>query len=296
MRNFSSRKRAAQKMPRLRAPRVRWELLISDVDSGVAHEKQTPNEYVSHCGDPFSSVGYSPESRGEVARVALPDSLSTEARKGRMRVVLVDDETLFRETLKQTFERGSGDIEVVGEAASAHDALFRVDELDPDVVVVDAMLPGSQGVFAARAMIKRDARRRVLLLSHVWTEDLVRRSFQSGALGFGLKTEGLSELVRALGAVGRREFYLAPSVPSHVLHSPPAPEGRSGRALDLLSWREREVFDLAVRNLSNDGIGKKLFISRKTVETHRANINRKLSVHSTGELIRYAWQEGALLE
>ena len=213
-----------------------------------------------------------------------------------MRVVLVDDETLFRETLKQSFERGNGGIEVVGEAASAHDALFRVDELDPDVVVVDAMLPGSQGVFAARTMIQRNARRRVLLLSHVWTEDLVRRSFQAGALGFGLKTEGFSELVRALGAVGRREFYLAPAVPSHVLHSPPIPQGVAARALDLLSWREREVFDLAVRNLSNDGIGKKLFISRKTVETHRANINRKLSVHSTGELIRYAWQEGALLE
>jgi DNA-binding NarL/FixJ family response regulator len=213
-------------------------------------------------------------------------------------LALVDDHVLFRNGVRALLA-SQPDLEVVGEAGDARTAYAVVDETSPDVVLLDVNLPGASGLSVARELIRRQPRRKILFVSMYVTEDVVAQGIASGALGYVGKDQEASELVSAIRAVGRGHSYLSPRV-SRAFVDDYMRLRRGGSPdegpLGLLSTREREVFQLLLSGLTNDGIAKQLSISRRTVETHRTKVLRKLNVHSLAELFRFAARHGLITD
>jgi DNA-binding NarL/FixJ family response regulator len=209
----------------------------------------------------------------------------------RVQLVLLDDHPLFREGLRAVLD-ADGSFDVLGEASNAEEALALVEAKQPRVVVADVSLPGTSGIDFARALRRRSPDSVVLVLTMHASPELAAEAFDAGACGYALKAEAPRSIVDAIRTVARGERYLSPTIPRSAL------EGRtsSNDPLDGLSPREKEVFRLVVKGYSNDNIARELDISIKTVQTHRAKINHKLGVHSTGELVRFAALRGLVSE
>jgi DNA-binding NarL/FixJ family response regulator len=210
----------------------------------------------------------------------------------RTQLVLLDDHPLFREGLRAVLD-ADGTFDVVGEASDAEQALALVANKRPSVVVADVSLPGTSGIDFARALQRRSPGSSVLVLTMHASPELAAEAFAAGARGYALKAEPPSAIVEAIRTVARGERYLSPTIPRDALERRP---GASNDPLDGLSPREKEVFRLVVKGYSNDNIARELDISIKTVQTHRAKINHKLGVHSTGELVRFAALRGLVSE
>jgi len=207
----------------------------------------------------------------------------------RIRVVLVDDHHMFREALRDLLATVEN-IEIVGEAQDAHTAFALVEREKPDVAVIDLALPGLDGIAAAQEIRHRSSTTRTLILSGSSRAENASRALAAGVDGFAIKAQWSEELLVAIWAVARGERYVAPQLESvAAAGSPPIDD-----ALERLSRREREVFDLIVQGFSNQRIAQHLGLSPKTVETHRAHINEKLGVHSSVEIIRFAVARGLL--
>ncbi len=204
-------------------------------------------------------------------------------------VLLVDDHHLFREGLRAVLA-GTDDIVVAGEASTGREAFEMVDSLKPDVVTVDVTLPDGDGILATREILRRQPTTRVLMLTMHGNHYYVSQALAAGAKGYALKEQRPTEIVEALRTVGRGETYVAPQLPQELVTPGVVARRASGdtNPLDTLSPRERDIFDLVVRGYTNAVMAETLKLSVKTIETHRAHINKKLRVHSTGELIRLA--------
>ncbi len=211
-----------------------------------------------------------------------------------MRLLIVDDHEIFREGLRTILSQEGG-FEIVGSASDARSACDAVTEAHPDIIVLDIMMPGRSGLSIIKELRRIEPRARILVLSAHGAHDFVRQALSAGARGYALKSSRLAELLLAIQTVASGGVYLAPGLPRWMLDDARAPEGADG-PLTTLSPREREVFDLVVRGYSTNGIAGTLFISVKTVETHRAHINRKLGVHSSADLLRLAARHGILAE
>jgi DNA-binding NarL/FixJ family response regulator len=208
-----------------------------------------------------------------------------------IRVILVDDHELFREGLRVLLD-ARGDLTVVATADDARSALTVAAQHPCDLVLVDVTLPGSNGITLVRDLKRADPRRPVMMLSSSHHHDIVADALDAGAEGYALKDQSPQQLVEAIRAVVAGQRYLAPALRDTIRR----PDGRSGRGglLSALSAREREIFDLLVRGYNNGEIAKELFISVKTVETHRTHVMRKLDVHNIGDLLRLAARHGHL--
>lgn len=210
----------------------------------------------------------------------------------RIRLLLVDDHRLFRDGLKAIL--GSyPDLTVAAEASDARSALELAESIEFDVVVLDITLPGSNGLALLRELKRRRVKQPALVLTMHQHGDMVADAFAAGAVSYALKHQSEGELVEAVRSTARRVTYLAPQLSRELLPDASGASSAHG-VLDLLSSREREIFDLIVRGNSNADIARQLFISVKTVETHRTRIMRKLDVHNVGELIRLAARHGFL--
>lgn len=209
-----------------------------------------------------------------------------------IRLLLVDDHRLFCDGLRAILS-SYPDLEVVGEASDYRSAIELIEKVEFDLIVLDITLPGSNGLALLRELKRRQVRQPALILTMHQHSDMVADAFAAGAVGYALKHQSEVELVEAVRSTARRVTYLAPQLSRELL-----PDANGGAAppgvLSLLSSREREIFDLIVRGHSNADIAHQLFISVKTVETHRTRIMRKLDVHNVGELIRLAARHGFL--
>lgn len=210
-----------------------------------------------------------------------------------LRLALIDDHNVFREALRTLLETHPG-LRVVGEADDARRGYSIVDETKPDVVLLDILLPGTDGVAAAREILRRQPGTRVLILSAYAHHDRVREALAAGISGWAGKDQSAQELLDAIRSVAAGKIYIAPRLEAALAGSNGSVA--AGQPLQPLSPREREIFDLIIRGFSNEAIAKELSISAKTVETHRAHINKKLEVHSTADLVRYAARHGLLRE
>jgi DNA-binding NarL/FixJ family response regulator len=161
-----------------------------------------------------------------------------------------------------------------------------VDEAHPDLVLLDLALPGAGGITAARELKRRSPLLRLLMLSSRVEEHLVAEALEAGALGYVGKEQPIADLLLAMRMVGQGNSYLPPQISAERIASRMR-RGDKG-PLGALSTREREVFDLLVRGFGNEQVGVDLGISRRTVETHRSRILKKLRVHSAVELIGLA--------
>jgi two-component system, NarL family, response regulator LiaR len=206
-----------------------------------------------------------------------------------MKIVIVDDHAMFRNGLKQVLA-GVADLEIVGEAASARAAFPIIDSKRPDVVILDLLLPGMDGCSAAREMARRLPEARILIMTVCDSPEEVIEALGAGATGYLLKSEPVPVLIEALRCVRRGVRYVSPRLAAHsaslTADLPPNP------ALATLSEREREVFHLATGGLANTEIARELCISRKTVETHKYRLRKKLGLHNANDLLRFAALHG----
>jgi two-component system, LuxR family, secretion system response regulator SsrB len=213
-----------------------------------------------------------------------------------MRIVLIEEQPLFREGFRRQLNEFPGFV-VVGTAAHAREGLKLVDELAPEVVVVDLVLPGMSGTTAIREIRGRKPAPRVLAICGTCHERDVLDAFAAGATGFVAKTDSAEVFADAIRAVANDERFLGPSARTLALGPPGRGNGRAWRrddVLAVLSARERDVFDLIVRGFKNRDVARELCISVKTVETHRLHINRKLLCSSSMDLVQFALGNGIL--
>ena len=214
-------------------------------------------------------------------------------------VALVDDHKLFREGLRALLQSQPG-FSVVAEATNADEAYRAVRETEPDVVVLDMLLPGSNGASVARELLRQNPSRKVIALSMVKDEQHVANALDAGVLGYASKEQSAEDVLAAIRAVAQRQTYLAPGISRVVLEDvrrrPRAPANGDAPIAPLaqLTQREREIFDLTVGGASTASIASQLYISKRTVETHRARILRKLNAHSATDLVRLAARLGLL--
>jgi DNA-binding NarL/FixJ family response regulator len=203
---------------------------------------------------------------------------------------LVDDRELFREGFRLLLASQS-DFDIVGEASAVPLAYDEVQARRPDVVIVSSDLNGLGGTAVTRELVRRQPEAKVLMLSSRSDDDGVHQALAAGARGFALKQQPSTQVFEAVRAVAAGHVYLAPPISQLVLQDHlRLRRGETTQAgpCDVLSRRERDVFELLVRGNSNRRIARMLGISPKTVETHRAHVLRKLGVHSIVDLIRFA--------
>jgi DNA-binding NarL/FixJ family response regulator len=206
-----------------------------------------------------------------------------------MRIVIVDDHIIYREGLKRVLA-AVGDLEVVGEAGSARAAFKVVDKEHPDLVLLDLLLPGMDGCSAAREFKRRSPEARVLIVTACDAPDDIRDAFGAGAAGYLLKADPIPTLLEAIRCVQGGARFLSPTLAARS--EQPSTGPTSDEALSCLSVREREVFHLAISGLSNADMSRELCISRKTVETHKYRLQKKLGLRNTNGLLRFAAHHG----
>ncbi len=207
------------------------------------------------------------------------------------RVLIVDDHAVVRAGLKLLLD-AEEDIEVVGEAGSAEQAVFEARALKPDVVLMDIVMPGKGGIEGAPAVLKEAPDAKLLVLSMQDDPSYVREAFAVGAAGYVLKEAADAELVAAVREVAAGGRYVHPALGARLAAA--EAEARAQAEADPLSEREREVLRLLALGHTNQEIAKMLYISVRTAETHRAHIMQKLRLSTRAELVRHALAHGLL--
>jgi len=205
---------------------------------------------------------------------------------------VADDHPIVREGLRAVLETDAH-FKLVGQAADGRETIRLVEELRPDVLVLDLMMPGLEGLEVIRQVARRSPRTRVVVLSMHANEAYVVAALGAGALGYVLKGSPAGELITAIRAVASGKRYFSAPISEKALER--YMQKSEGNPLDLyntLTSREQEVLFQTAKGLSGLEIAKCLFISPRTVESHRANLMRKLGVRNQKELVRYAIERG----
>jgi len=210
-----------------------------------------------------------------------------------IRVLIVDDHPVVRSGLKSLLD-AEDDIDVVGEAANMQDAIFRTRSLKPDVILMDVVMPGASGIEATPAVLKEAPEAKVLVLSMQDDPSYVHEAFGAGASGYLLKEAADEEVVSAVREVAAGGRYVHPALGAKLVAADA--EERARAEADPLTEREREVLRLLALGHTNQEIAKTLFLSVRTVETHRAHIMQKLRLSTRAELVRHAMEQGLLEE
>jgi two-component system response regulator NreC len=210
-----------------------------------------------------------------------------------IRVLIVDDHTVVRAGLRLLLD-AEDDIETVGEAGDAREAIFEARSTKPDVVLMDVVLGDRSGIDVTPELIREQPQARVLVLSMQDDPRYVREAFAAGAHGYVLKEAADTELVTAVREVARGGSYVHPALGARIAAADAAAANAAQH--DPLSDREREVLRLLALGHTNQEIAEMLFISVRTAETHRAHIMQKLRLETRAELVRYALAKGLLGE
>ena len=212
-----------------------------------------------------------------------------------IRVLLVDDHRILREGVRSLLA-GEPGIEVVGEAEDGESAVAQADRLGPDVVLMDMVMPHLGGLEATAMIKEQHPHIMILIMSMHDNDEYVQQVIKAGASGYVLKGVAAGDLVRAIRAVRDGAPFVDPAIAAKLVEDYvhrvrgelPNDPG------ELLTPREQEILKLVADGQSNHEIAARLYLSKKTVETHRANIMRKLDLHDVTELIKYALRHGII--
>ncbi len=202
-----------------------------------------------------------------------------------IRVVLADDHVILREGLVQLLKQRNFD--VVGEADDGEKAVELIREKKPDIALLDLTMPGLSGIGIAEMLTREKSETRVIILTMYKERSYVSRAFAAGVWGYVLKEDAFGDLEYAINAVMSGKKFLSPSLADVFSSSDVFQQMK-------LTKREEEILKLIAMGFTNKEIAKRLFISVKTVETHRARIMQKLDLHNTADLVRYASRVGLL--
>jgi two-component system response regulator NreC len=205
------------------------------------------------------------------------------------RILLADDHVIVRQGFRALLEREG--LEVVAEAANGHEAVRLAGELLPDVAVLDFAMPLLNGLDAAKEIRRRSPRTRTILLTVHSEDHYVLEALQAGVHGYVVKTQAAADLVQAIREIRGNAIYLSPTISRAVVEAyfdKATPPG------DVLSSRERQVLQLVAEGNTTKEIAGILGVSIKTADSHRARIMRKLDIHDTAGLVRFAIRRGLI--
>jgi len=212
----------------------------------------------------------------------------------KIRVVVADDHTILRQGIKALLDNQE-EIEVVGEAKDGREAIKAIEELSPDVILMDIAMPGLNGLEATRRIKKKFPKTKVVVLTMHTNEEYIFQILNAGADGYLVKETAFQYLISAINSVHRGEAFMSPSISKKVMTDYiQRAQGEEKVGFDTLTTREREILQLVAEGNSNKKIAEALFISPKTVETHRAHIMDKLNIHDSAGLIKYAIRKGMI--
>src|SRR4030043_1567865 len=213
----------------------------------------------------------------------------------KIKVLVVDDHTIIRDGICALLAL-AGDIEVVGEATNGSEAISKVGELNPDVVIMDIAMPTMGGLEATRRISKEFPKKKVLVLTQYDDKEYFFPVIESGASGFISKAAASSELTVGIRSVYRGDSYLSPPVTKLLVENYQHTAGARTNQdpYNHLTGREREVLKLLAEGRSTQEIAKMLVITPKTVEGHKTNLMAKLGVHNRVELVKYALRKGII--
>jgi RNA polymerase sigma factor (sigma-70 family) len=207
-----------------------------------------------------------------------------------IRVLIVDDHAVLRDGIRSMLERQT-DIIVAGEAANGRQAISKVSELLPDIVLMDVAMPDMNGIEATRQIKSLYPQVKILVLTQHDNREYVAALLQAGASGYTLKRSGGRELINAIHHVSEQGAFLEPGITQHVLDEYKDTNDIKSK-IPHLTEREQQILKLVVSGVSTKEIAQSLGISPKTVSVHRSNLMMKLGVQNSFELIRFAAQHG----
>jgi DNA-binding NarL/FixJ family response regulator len=212
---------------------------------------------------------------------------------GTIKVLVVDDHAILREGIRALLSLYP-DIEVVGEAGDGLEAIAKVRQLAPDIVLMDIAMPGLGGLEATLEIHKQNPGSRVVILTQHDDSEYIFPILKAGASGYVLKKAVGTELVAAIRAVHEGGSFLYPSVATAVIEGYIQRGEDAESSYDRLTDREKQVLKLIAEGRSNREIGEMLSVSVKTVIAHRANLMEKLDIHNRTELVKYAIRKGLI--
>jgi DNA-binding NarL/FixJ family response regulator len=207
-----------------------------------------------------------------------------------LRIVVVDDHLMLIQGIKKLLEGRSG-LQVVGEAYDGREGVELVKRLKPDIAIVDITMPHLNGLDATRAIAKHSPRTKTILLTMHKENPYVTEALDAGVHAYVIKSQTAGDLLRAIDEVAANRVYLSPSIASVVVNAYRHKDGVDSVPLTL---REREVLQLIAEGQRTKQIAARLGISVKTAESHRTRIMKKLDVHDTANLVRYAIRRGLI--
>lgn len=209
-------------------------------------------------------------------------------------IVLADDNKVVRKGLK-TLLSTEPDFNIVGEVKDGLDTVSLVEKIKPDILVLDMMMPGMNGLEVTRSLIRSGSKTGIVILSMQNCGAYICQALRFGAKAYVLKEAPPEELVKAIREVTAGRSYLCSSISENVLIQYQSPQKDNGRNPYIkLTPREKEIMIMAVNGLSSKDIAAKLFLSIRTVETHRTNLMQKLEMHNQSQLEQYAMQIGII--
>jgi two-component system, NarL family, response regulator NreC len=229
------------------------------------------------------------------AHTATDAPMRPQGSLDKIRVLLADDHTILRAGLKMMLN-AQPDIETIGEASDGKQAINEAERLSPDVIIMDITMPECNGIEATRQIKRLLPDVRVLILTMHENEEYLFQTLRAGAAGYMLKEAADTDLISAIRVVSGGRFYLSPSAQSMLVsdYLQRVHTGEERDSYGALTEREREILKLVAEGYTNSQIGERLFISPKTVDTHRTHIMDKLNLHSRAELVKYAMRRGLL--
>jgi two-component system response regulator NreC len=209
-------------------------------------------------------------------------------------IILADDHQVVRKGLKALLS-AEPEFNIIGEAGDGLETVKLVEDLQPDILVLDLMMAGINGLEVTRQLNKKNPRIGIVILSMHSNEAYVLEALRSGAKAYILKESPPEELIRAIKEVSTGRRYLSAPLTERAIEAyTQRTEVKPIDPFDQLTTREREILQLTAQGSTNSDIASRLFISPRTVETHRTNLMRKLSLHNHGQLIQFAIQHGII--
>lgn len=210
-----------------------------------------------------------------------------------IKILLADDHELIRTGIRNLIGSNK-DFSIVGEAGDGEESIRCVKELNPDVVIIDISMPKLSGIEVTKHLREHFPSVKVLVLTMHENVEYVYQIFKSGAGGYLLKNAGKDEIASAIYAVARGERFFSPRISELMLseYMKQAERRDHPESAGTLTKREAEILGLIARGLNNQQISEQLFISPRTVDTHRTNIMQKLDIHDAANLVRYALEHG----
>jgi len=208
------------------------------------------------------------------------------------RVIIIEDQTAIREMLAVILKSDAA-YEIVGECGDGQAACDLILDKKPDLLVLDAKLPGLSGLEILRRVAKKIPNMRIMVFSAHENPALIREMLDAGAHGFVEKTAGLVEVTKGLETIANGGNYFGPAI-SKILRTVVANPESPSNSLDLLTNREREILQLIAEGHSTKEVAQKLSVSAKTIDNHRTNLMRKLDLHNVAGITRYAMEMGLI--